>query len=582
MRPLVPLLLAAAVTSATLAVTPSVASTTSGAATPGCDERLQAAPVRAQRVEATAPAAFAAAAEANETSTAHLAELAEDETLWLDGCGMAFYREPAVQPADGPTDAARQAAAPPAGTDVLALESEPGAQRTIFLDVDGGSVTGTEWNRTAGRTISVEPYSLDVTADTAYSSAERTAIYEAWSVVAEDFAPFSVNVTTRDPGIDAIQRSDDLDETYGSRVFLTQRNAVSKGCSCSGVAYLDVFGATGSTHSYYQPAWVFTDGLPAGYGDVVGDIASHEVGHNFGLEHDGNQTSAYDWGNRLWAPVMGGSNAKRLNQWSRGEYPGATNTQNDLVVIARNAPRHADLHGDTPAAAAPLEASAEGLVGWPTDVDAFTFTASGPTTLKVRPSADHPNLDVVLTVLDSTGATVAVVDPPPTELSSTAGSGLDATWKATLPTQAARYTALVDGTGFSTPARGGYTGYGSLGGYRITLDTATGDVPTDTPDPEVPGTTAPLAFLTGPTLPDGRLRRAYSERVKVAGGEGTFDWRRTGALPRGVRARLSSTGKAMVLSGRPRRTGRFEVRFAVTDDADQRATRTFTLRVRRR
>jgi hypothetical protein len=583
MRPPVPLLLAAAVASATLGVTPSVASTTSGATTPACDDRPTAAPVRARQVQATAPAAFAAAAAANATSTAELSELAEDETLWLNRCGKALYREPALDFAAVRADSpARQASTPPAGTDVLALESEPGAQRTIFLDVDGGSVTGTDWNETAGRTISVEPYSLDTSADTAYSAAERTAIYEAWSVVAEDFAPFSVNVTTKDPGTDAIHRASDGDLVYGSRVYLTQRNAVSKGCSCSGVAYLDVFGASGSTHSYYQPAWVFTDGLPAGYGDVVGDIASHEVGHNFGLDHDGNETSDYDWGNTLWSPVMGGSKAKRLNQWSRGEYPGATNTQNDLAVIALNAPRHADEYGSTPATSALLEGSADGLVGWPTDVDAFTFDASGATTLKVRPTAEHPNLDVVLTVLDASGTTVAVVDPPPTELSTSGGSGLDATWKATLPAPAARYTALVDGTGFRTPARGGYTDYGSLGGYRITLDTVPGDVPPDDPDPEVPVVAAPLTFLTGSTLPDGRLRRAYSGRVKVAGGEGTLDWRRTGALPRGVRAHVSSTGKAMVLSGRPRRTGRFQVRFVVTDAADQHVTRTFTLRVRRR
>jgi hypothetical protein len=276
---------------------------------------------------------------------------------------------------------------------------------------------------------------------------------------------------------------------------------------------------------------------------------------------------------------MGGSKARRLNQWSRGQYPGATNTQDDLAVIAGNAPHRGDVHGGTQAGATPLDGSTDGLIGLPTDVDAFTFTAAGATTLRVRPAAAHPNLDVVLTVLDATGATVAVVDPPPTELSSSGGTGLDATWRATLPDRASRYTALVDGTGYRTPATGGYTGYGSLGPYEVTLDTVPGEVP-DTPDPDVSEVIEPLTFVTGSKLPSARLRRAYSAKVKVAGGSMALDWR-TGTLPRGIQATVSSTGRVMTLSGRPRRTGSFDVRFVVTDSADQRVARTFTLRVRR-
>ncbi len=524
-----------------------------------------------------APAAFAAAAEVNDTSTAELAELAGDGTLWLDGCGMALYREPPVElGAERAAGTASEAAAMPAGTDVLTLESAPGAQRTILLDVTGGSVSNTAWN-TSG-TIAVQPYSLTAPVDTAFSTAEREAIYHAWSVVAEDFAPFSVNVTTKDPGTDAIHRSGSSDPVYGTRVFLTQGNAVSAGCGCAGVAYVDVFGATGSTHSHYQPAWVFTDGIPAGNGDLIGDIASHEVGHNLGLAHDGDSGSAYHWGNAVWAPVMGGSEAKRLNQWSRGDYPGATTTQDDLAVIARNAPYIDDAHGDTAVDAAALDLSATGVIGRPSDVDAFAFTASGATTLWARPTAQHPNLDLRLTVLDSDGAVVAVVDPPPSTLRSGNAPGLDATWSATLPAAPARYTALVDGSGYLTPATGGYTDYGSLGRYRVTLDTEVGEG-TEEPDPPVEAT--PLAFRTGSSLPTGRLHRGYTAQVKVDGGASALTWRRTGTLPKGVRATESLSGRVTELSGRPRRTGRFEVRFVVTDSSGQRVARTFTLRVRR-
>jgi hypothetical protein len=453
----------------------------------------------------------------------------------------------------------------PAGTDVLDLASAPGAQRTIFLDVTGGTVQDTVWNESGP--LRVAPYSLTAPADTVFTLAERTAIYEAWSVVAEDFAPFSVNVTTREPGPGAIDRSDPADQVYGTRVFLTQDSAVADGCGCAGIAYLDVVGATGDAHGYYQPAWVFTDGIPEGNGAVIGDVASHEVGHQFGLKHDGDRSSEYHWGNDVWSPVMGGSEAKRLNQWSRGEYPGATSKQDDLAVIARTAAYRPDAQGDTAAAAAPLTGAATGVVGLPADVDAFAFTAAGATTVQVRPTSAHSNLDVRLTVLDSDGAAVAVVDPPPGRLRSGEPAGLDATWTATLPAAAARYTALVEGTGWLTPSTGGYTDYGSVGPYRVTLTTG-----------EVEPT--PPSFRTGATLPAALLRRSWSAKVRVAGA-GVLTWRRSGTLPKGVRATPSTSGRVMTLAGRPQRAGRFDVRFVVTDEAGQRAARTFTLRVRR-
>jgi hypothetical protein len=569
-------LLVLSVASAVIAVPPSGATTRPDPKSPMCQQLHREARPASDVLDA-APHKLATAARVNDTSTSSLAALAEDRTLWLDECGRAFYREPSLRVGGKRAGAASaQDAAAPVGTDVLSLESDPGAARTIFLDVTGGTVAGTAWNTEVMPEIAVKPYSITAPADTTFTSAERSAIYRAWAVVAEDFAPFSVNVTTKDPGDDAIHRSDLADLNYGSRVFLTQENPVRDGCYCAGESYVHAFGMAGDDHRAHQPAWVFTDDIPAGDGDLIGDIASHEVGHHLGLEHDGDQGDSYHWGNALWGPVMGGSGTKRLNQWSRGDYPGATNFQDDLEVIAVSAPHRRDDHGDTPGNAAILDRATAGLINRPSDIDAFSFAASGATTLSVRPTAERPNLDVKLTIFDASGAQIAVVNPPPTVLSSGGASGLDATWSTTLSSTPAQYTALVDGTGFRTPETGGYTDYGSLGAYAVALETGSGG----SPGPVT--TVTSTRFLTHAKLPSGRLRRPYATRVKVAGDGETFAWRGTNSLPRGVKAKVSRDGKVMKLSGRPKRVGRFELRLRVTDEAGQRIARTFTLRVRRR
>ena len=76
---------------------------------------------------------------------------------------------------------------------------------------------------------------------------------------------------------------------------------------------------------------------------------AHEVGHKFGLLHDGElpNTVYYD-GHNDWLPIMGSAKdeGKKLAQWSKGEYTAAVqvgtfgnlsamlgNQQNDLVII---------------------------------------------------------------------------------------------------------------------------------------------------------------------------------------------------------------------------------------------------------
>jgi hypothetical protein len=447
--------------------------------------------------------------------------------------------------------------------DTFTLESKPGSNRTIYLDFTGETVTGTGWNATYGATITAEPYSIDSTVDTNFSDAELTEIQRAWQVVAEDYAPFDVNVTLKDPGAAAIDRTSSSDLVYGTRAVITNGGVVYNGCGCGGVAYVGVFNTSGAAHAYYQPAWVFSNGTQKS-GKNMGEATSHEVGHNFGLNHDGNATSGYDWGTAPWAPIMGASYNQPVSQWSIGEYPGANNQENDVSIIASGAPLRSDDHGNSSASATavPSGTPVNGIITTRTDVDAFAFTGSGDATVTLTGASGLPDLDVQLTVLDGSGATVAVVNPAVARVSNGVASGLDATWSGTLPASGATYTFLVDGIGSGDPATAGkYSDYGSIGNYQITV-TGTG-----TPLPPLD------ASVTTP--PAATVGTAYSATpVTASGGTTPYSFSASG-LPGG----LSINAVTGAIAGTPSVAGTFTPSVTVTDAVSATVTKSFTLTV---
>lgn len=535
------------------------------------------------------------------TVTELVADARADDALWLDECGRALYVEE-PRPAAAVLQPQSAAASVAPLEETFALASRPGAKRTIYLDFTGDTVTGTIWNAELGQaSFTVPPYTIDRSAG--FSSAELTQVQRAWAIVAEDYAPFDVNVTTEEPGPAAIDRASAADDVYGTRVVVTAGGPVWEANNRpGGISYLrivDHYGTGGyAGHGYYQPSWVFTNGSGTD-GKGIGEAAAHEVGHAFGLRHDGIDSGTasdqeYYRGSGAWAPIMGAGYYAPLTQWSSGEYAGATNGEDDVGTIAAVAPYVGDDHANTTAGATPIDlgGTRSGLIGTRGDRDTFVFAAAGRTTVTAVPTALQPDLDVSLTVRDGAGRVVATADPPVAKVSGAVADGLDAAVGFDAPTQGAWFTAVVDGTGHGSPAVAGqYSDYGSLGRYEISVGAAgTGAVdpaalpaevrPAVAPTVPVRPVASPLTFRRA-KLGAARVGRRYRGVVTVAGAAHRVRWTRRGRLPAGLRVRVLDRGMKVALAGKPRRPGRYTFVLRGSDAAGRTVARTFRIVVRR-
>ncbi len=72
----------------------------------------------------------------------------------------------------------------------------------------------------------------------------------SWQRVAEDYAPFDVDVTTQDPGDDAIFRASSSDLLYGTRAVISPTNFT--GSNIGGIAYVGVTNSIQKPKVYNQ------------------------------------------------------------------------------------------------------------------------------------------------------------------------------------------------------------------------------------------------------------------------------------------------------------------------------------------
>jgi PKD repeat protein len=385
--------------------------------------------------------------------------LRTDNTAWIDVKGRVFYIEPLPEPAGESQQSDPVQAAPFPLSETFNLNSRPGSSRVIYLDFNGHTTSGTAWNNSYGAIIS-PAYSID--GNSAFSTTELELIQDMWRQVAEDFAPFDVNITTQDPGQEAITRSSSNDEYYGTRVVVTTDNFAN--CGCGGFAYLTAFNDVGD---FYKPAFVFNSSLKG-----AGEAITHEVGHNLSLSHDGTSSVGYYQGHGSgatgWAPIMGVGYYQALVQWSKGEYSDANQLQDDIALIpAYGAPLMADDHGDSNSTASALGASANGttatlngsgMIRARGDVDVFRFLAgAGNYSITVNPAPYSPNLDIEAKLFNSSGGLVATSNPTNDLFAVLSGS-----------LAAGEYFLRIDGVGKGDPLLTGYSDYGSLGRYTVT------------------------------------------------------------------------------------------------------------------
>jgi hypothetical protein len=419
------------------------------------------------------------------------AQLLHDRSWRLDHRGRVYIVEElarplaATNPTATPTSLSDGAFEPLDQT--FLLHSKPGAQRTLHLNFRGATLSGTAWND-IGSSLNALPFDLDGIPYT-FSTVELQRIQAIWQRVAEDFAPFDVDVTTEAVAQAHISRSGTSDAVFGTTVLVTSSSGVYD-CLCGGVAYL---GAFDDTTDFFKPALVFYNLLGAGDEKFVAEAISHEAGHNMGLSHDGTASlgyySGHGGGATGWAPIMGVGYYQSLTQWSKGEYSGANNIQDDLAVMQSNGvPMRADDHGNTPATATVLTGitaggltsyTAQGIIENAGDVDVFAFTAgAGSASFSVSPAARAPNLDVRVTLRNAAGTALRTANP---------AEAVDARFSTTLPT-AGTYTLSVQGIGKGDPLTTGYSAYGSLGRYAVAATVAT-----------VPGA-APRAVISASSL----------------------------------------------------------------------------------
>ncbi|WP_338845623.1 hypothetical protein V8J88_18055 [Massilia sp. W12] len=318
--------------------------------------------------------------------------------------------------------------------DVTKLESRPGSPYVFYLNT---------------RAV--------MNGSTPLNGVSKENMYRAWQSVADQYSMLNMNVTTNRAVYDAAKAANVL--RTGILNFVNQDGR--------SFAPVHSFGTTSAGTLYRNPS----SGFDYGYG--IGMTAAHEVGHQMGMLHDGGGGDGEYFGGIAafqWGPIMGnywrgGSWANQLFTWSRGEYTGASNKEDDfnIMTVGEGVPYRADDNVSGKAMVFGASGVIDPRSNWGqiernTDSDAFTFklNSNGVLNLRIDPIEYLRMLDVEATLYNAAGSVVA-------------RSNLAVHRSAefvNLQLPAGAYKLVIQGGAEGTPANG-FSKYGSVGYYAM-------------------------------------------------------------------------------------------------------------------